>query len=195
MKDLVIKSGDFVFENKRDRCEPLEHIRDIINMYTVTICNTGNVALRVHGCFKMSIEKLTFSNITRKKEEFFTFSGGVLNTKNVLIKNILANNNMKHEQSETKALFLINGGVAEIRNILIKDSSGLSSIKSKRFSFVITVQSSIVQILDMKMAGNSFWIFLQANNSSVCFKNMKVIENNFTDRLCIVKKSNWSYLR
>ena len=29
MKDLVIKSGDFMFEKKRDRCETSEHSRDM----------------------------------------------------------------------------------------------------------------------------------------------------------------------
>ena len=92
MEDLVIKRGDFIFENKRGKCEPLKHIKDIIEMYNVTICNTGNVTLSAHGFFNMSIEKLTCSNITWKKQEFFTFTGGVLNVKNVLIKNVLANN-------------------------------------------------------------------------------------------------------
>ena len=68
MKNLVIKSGDFLFENKRDKWKPLEHIKDIIEMYNVTICNTGNVTLSVHGCFNMSIEKLTGSSITWKKQ-------------------------------------------------------------------------------------------------------------------------------
>ena len=71
MKDLVIKSGDFMFKNKRDRCKPLEHSKDIVEMYNVTICNTGNVTLSLHGCFNMSIEKLMCSNITWKKQELF----------------------------------------------------------------------------------------------------------------------------
>ena len=77
MKDLVIKSGDFTFENKRDRCEPLKHIKDIIEMYNVTICSTGNVTLSVHVCFNMSIEKITCINITWKKQELFTFTGSI----------------------------------------------------------------------------------------------------------------------
>ena len=68
MKDLVIRSGDFLFENKRGRWKPLEHIKDIMEMYNVTICNTGNVMLSVHGCFYMSIERLTGSSITWKKQ-------------------------------------------------------------------------------------------------------------------------------
>ena len=190
MKDLVIKSGDFMFENKRDKCKPLEHIKDIIEMYNVTICNTGNVTLSVRGCFNMSIEKLRCSNITWKKQELFTFKGGVLNTKNVLIKNILANDNMKYNKSKTKALFLINESVAEIQNTLIKDSVVISSIRPKRLSAVITVQNSVVQILDMKMVGNSFRNFAQANKSFLCFKNMKLIENNVTATLYRVEESN-----
>ena len=99
MKDLVIKSGDFTFENKRDRCKHLEYIKDIIQVNNVTICNTGNVTLSVHGCFNMSIEKLTCSNMTWKKRELFTFKGGVLNIKNIIVKNILANNNTKYNKS------------------------------------------------------------------------------------------------
>ena len=76
MKDLVIKSGNFIFENKRDRCEPLEHFKDIIEIYNVTICCTGNVTLSVHFCFNMSIEKISCINITWKKQELFTFTGG-----------------------------------------------------------------------------------------------------------------------
>ena len=190
MKDLVIKSGDFMFENKRDKCKPLEHIKDIIEMYNVTICNTGNVTLSVRGCFNMSIEKLRCSNITWKKQELFTFKGGVLNTKNVLIKNILANDNMKYNKSKTKALFLINESVAEIQNTLIKDSVVISSIRPKRLSAVITVQNSVVQILNMKMVGNSFRNFAQANKSFLCFKNMKLIENNVTATLYRVEESN-----
>ena len=177
MEDLIIKSGDFIFENKRDRCEPLEHIKDIIEMYNVTICNTGNVTLSAHSCFNMSIEKLTCSNITWKKQEFFTFTGGVLNVKNVLIKNVLANNNMKYNKFETKALFLINESVAEIQNTLIKDGVGMSRMNPKRFSAVIMVQNSIVQILNMKMVRNLFRNFIQANKSSLCFKNMTLIKN------------------
>ena len=85
MKDLVIKSGDFTFENKRYRCKPLEHVKGKIEMYNVPICNTGNVTLSVQGCFNMSIEKLTCSNITWRKEELFTLTGGILNAKNKLV--------------------------------------------------------------------------------------------------------------
>ena len=190
MKDLVIKSGDFMFENKRDKCKPLEHIKYIIEMYNITICNTGNVTLSVHGCFNMSIEKLRCSNITWEKQELFTFKGGILNTKNVLIKNILANDNTKYNKSEAKALFLINESVAEIQNTLVKDSVVMSITRPKRLSAVITVQNSVVQILNMKMVGNSFRNFAQANKSFLCFKNMTLIENNVTATLYRVEESN-----
>ena len=190
MKDLIIKSGDFMFKNKRDGCKPLEHIKDIIEMYNVTICNTGNVILSVHGCFNMSIEKLTCSNITWKKRELLIFTGGVLNTKNVLIKNILANKNMKYNKPETKALFLTNESVAEIQNILTKDSVGMSSKRPKRFSAVIIFQNFAVQILNMKMVRNSFGNFVQASKSSLCFKNMTLIENNVAATLFKVEESN-----
>ena len=190
MKDLVIKSGDFTFENKRDRCKHLEYIKDIIQMNNVTICSTGNVTLSVHGCFSMSIEKLTCSNTTWMKRDLFTFKGGVLNIKNILVRNILAYNNTKYNKSETKTLFLINESVAEMHNIIIKDSVAMSSTRPKRFSSVIIVQSSEVQILNMKMVGNSFRSFVQANKSSLYFNNMTLIENNVTAMLCRVDESN-----
>ena len=190
MKHLIIKSGDFIFKNKRDRCEPSEHIKDIIEMYNVTICNTGNVTLSVHGCFNMSIEKLTCSDFTWKKQEMFTFTGGVLYTKNVLIKNILANNNIKYTISETKPLFFIKESYAKIQNTLIEESVGMSRIRAKRFSAMIIVQHSIVQILDTKMVRNSFRNFALANKSSLCFKNMTFIENNLSATLCRAEESN-----
>ena len=125
-------------------------------------CETG---LSVHGCFNISIEKLTCSNIIWKKQELFRFTGGVLNAKNILIKNILANNNIKYNKSETKVLFLINESIAEIKNMLIKDSEGMSSIQPT----VIIVQNSVVQILNMKVVQNSFQNFAQARESYLCF--------------------------
>ena len=190
MKDLVIKSGDFMFENKRDKCKLLEHIKDIIEMYNVTICNTGNVILSVHGCFNMSIEKLRCNNITWKKQALLKFKGGVLNTKNVVVKNIFANDNMKYNKPEMKTLFLINESVAVIQNTLIKDSVIMSTVSPKRLSAVIIVQNSVVQILNVKMVGNSFRSFVQANKSFLCFKNMTLIENKVTAALYRVEESN-----
>ena len=185
LRDLVIKSGDFLFENKIDKCKPLEHIKDIIEMYNVTICNTGNVTLSVHGCFNMSIEKLTCSNITWKKQGWFTFKGGLLNIKKVLIKNILANDKMKYNKSESKVLFLINESVAEMQNILIKDSVVMSSVRPKRFPAVIIAQNSVVRILYMKMVGNSSPNFVQANKSRFKSTLYKIDESNMT--LCKIK--------
>ena len=190
MKDLVIKSGDFIFKNKRDRCEPSEHIKEIIEMHNVTICNTGNVTLSVHGCFNMSIEKLTCSDFTWKKQEMFTFTGGVLYTKNVLIKNILANNNIKYNISETKPLFLIKESVPEIQNTLIEECVEMSRIRAKRFSTVIIIQNSVVQILDTKMVRNSFQNFALANKSSLRFKNMTLIKNHVSATLCRAEESS-----
>ena len=190
MKDLVIKGGDFVFEKKRDRCETSEHSRDMIEMYNVTICNKGNVRLSVNGCFNMSIEKLTCTNITWKERELLIFTGGALNTKNVLINNILADNNAKYNKTETKALFLIKESVAVIQNILIKDSAGMSSRRPKRFSAVIIVQNSVVQIFNMKMIGNVIRNFVQASKSSIYFKNIALIENYVTATFYRVEESN-----
>ena len=98
-------------------------------MYNVTICDIGNVTLSVHGCFNISIEKLTCSNVTSKKQELLTFTGGVLNAKKVLIKNSVANDKVKYSKSEMKALFLIKESVAEMQNMLIEDSVVMSSVR------------------------------------------------------------------
>ena len=97
---------------------------------------------------------------------------------------------MKYNKPETKALFLINESVAVIQNTLIKDSVIMSTVSPKKLSAVIIVQNSIVQILNMKMVGNSFRNFAQANKSFLCFKNMTLIENNVTVTLYRVEKSN-----
>ena len=44
MKDLVIQNGVFMFKNKRDRCQPIEQIKNIIDMSNVTIFNAENIA-------------------------------------------------------------------------------------------------------------------------------------------------------
>ena len=189
MKDLVIKSGDFTFENKRYRCKPLEHVKGKIEMYNVPICNTGNVTLSAQGCFNMSIEKLTCSNITWRKEELFTFTGGVLNAKNILIKNILANTNVKYNKPKRKIYFLLTKVPWKYR-IYLLNSIGMSSIELKRFSAVMIVRNSAVKIFNVKMVNNSFRNFVQANKSSLYSKNMTLIENKITSTLCRVKESN-----
>ena len=166
------------------------HIKSIIEINNATICNTENIALSVHSCFNVSIEKLTCSNITWKKQDLFTFIGGVLNAKNVLIKNIRANNNAKFNKPETKALFFIDKSVGEIQNILIKESVGMLSIRPKRFSAVIIVQKSVVKVLNMEMKGNTFQHFARADKSYFCVKNMILSENIFTATLYRVNESN-----
>ena len=190
MKDLLIQNGVFMFKNIRERCQPREQIKNIIEMNNVTFCNAENIALRVHGCFNVSIEKLMCSNVTWKKQDLFTFTGGVLNAKNVLIKNILSKNNIKYNKSETKALFLIYKSAGEIQNILIKDSVEMSSVKPNKFSAVIIVQNSIVKVLNMEMEGNSFGHFARAGKSSICVSNMTLSENNFTATIYSAKESN-----
>lgn len=84
---------------------------------------TGKVALSINVFFNVFIEKLTCSNTKRKKKELLTSTGGVLNSKDVLINNVLADSNIKYSKSEKKDLFLIYSAVAEIQNMLIKDST------------------------------------------------------------------------
>ena len=100
-----------MFKNKRERCQPMEQIKNIIEMNNVTICNAENMALSVHGYFNVSIEKLMCSDITWKNQDFFTFTGGVLNAKNLLIKNILP----KYNNCKTKDLFLVSKSVGKIQ--------------------------------------------------------------------------------
>ena len=180
MKDLVVENSGFMFQTRRERCEDTEHIKNTIEMNNVTICNTENVTLSVNGCFNVSIEKLTGSNITWKKPEIFTFRGSALNIKNVLINNILANSFMKYN----KSLVLIYGGVAEIQNMLIKYSKAKSTL--------IKVQNSVVKILNIKIVGNSFGNFVRADKSSFCVRNMTLSENKFTSTLYSVNRSNVS---
>ena len=52
-----------------------------------------------------------FINFTWKRQGLFTFTGGVLNTKNVSADSIFADIDMKHNNSEKKGLFLIYEGV------------------------------------------------------------------------------------
>ena len=186
MKDLVIQNGVFMFKNKRERCQPMEQFKNIIEMNNVTICNAENIALSAHGCFNVSIEKLVCSNITWKKQDFFTFKGGVLNAKNVLIKNILS----KYNKSKLKGLFLIYKSVGEIRNILIKDSVEMSNIRPNKFSAVIIVQNSEVKVLNMEMKGNSFGHFARADHSYICVENMTLSENKMKWFLSIYSNSS-----
>ena len=185
MKDLVIQNAVFIFENKRERYQPMEQIKNIIDMNNVTIYNAENIAISVHGCFNVSFEKLMCSNITWKKQDLFTFTGGVLNAKNVLIKNIIS----KYNKSKTKALFVIYRSVGEMQNILIKDSVEMPSIRPNKFSAVIIVQNSVVKILNMEMERNSFGHFARADKSSICVENMTLSKNNFTATLFRVKES------
>ena len=178
VKDSVVENGGFMFQTRRDRCEHMEHIKNTIEINNVTIHNTENVALSVNGCFNVSIEKLTFINITWKNPDFFTFTGSALNIKNVLINNILANSYM----TNNKSLFLIYGSVGEIQNMLIKYSAAKSTL--------IKVKNSIFKILNIKMIGNSFGNFVRADKSSFCVRNMTLSENNFTATLYSVKLSN-----
>ena len=126
------------------------------------------------------------NNFTWKRQELFTSTGGVMSTKTVLVNNIFADSNMKHNNSEKKALFLIYEGVAEIENMVIKDSLG---IRSQGFSTLIIVDKSKVKILNMEMVGNSFRSFALANKSSLYVKNMTLSENNFKDALFTIEES------
>ena len=66
----------------------------------------------------------------------------------------------------------------------------MSSTMPKIFSAVIIALNSVVQILNMKMLGNSFRNFAQANKCYLCFKNMTLIENNVIATLYRAEESN-----
>ena len=137
----------------------------------------------------MSIEKLTYSNVTWKEKDF-TISGGVLNIKNVLIENVLADSSRKYKKSEKKVLFIFYNSVAEIQDTLIKGSIKTLSIRSHSFSAIIIVQNSAVKILNFLLVENSFQNFMQVNKASLSVKNMTLSENIFTATLYSVEESN-----
>ena len=190
LKNLEIKNGAFTFENKKGRCQPMEHIKDMIEMDNVTICNAVNVALNVNGCFNVSIKKLTCSKITWKKQELLAFRGGVLNIGNTLIKDILVDNNMKYNNSDRRTLLFIDESVSEIQNMLIKDTIGTSSKRPEIFSAVLFFKNSTIKILNMEMVGNSFQNFAKAEKSSLYVKNITLSRNNFTGTLYSVGESD-----
>ena len=194
MKDLVIQNGIFKFENKGERWEPTKRIKNTIEMNNVTICNTGNVSFSVNGHFNVSIENLTCSNITWKNQELFIFTGGVLNARNVLIQNILADNNLKSNKSETKSLFLISESNTKIKNVLIKDSVGTLSIRPTKFSALVIVLNSFVKILNVEMVGNTFQYFARVERSSFHVKNMTLSENNIVGTLWSARQSDLKLL-
>ena len=138
----------------------------------------------------MSIEKLTCSNVTWKEQDFFTISGAVLNTKNVLIENVLADSSRKYKKSEKKVLFIFYNSVAEIQDTLIKGSIKTLSIRSHNFSAIIIVQNSAVKILNFLLVENSFQNFMQVNKAFLSVKNMTLSENIFTATLYSVEESN-----
>ena len=147
-KNLVIENGDFLFETRSYKCESKEHIKNTIEMNNIIIRNSENVALGVNGSFNMSIQKLMCNNITWRKQDFFIFKGVVLNTNNILMKNIFTNDNMKYNKSVGKTLFFIDDSAVEIQNMFIKDSAETSS--PKRFSPVIYINNSLVKVLNME---------------------------------------------
>ena len=136
MKNLVVENGDFMFQTRSERCEHMEYIKNRVVMSNVRIGNTGNAALSINGCFKVSVEKLMFSNFTWKGQELLAFKGGVLNTKNVLVNNIFVDSDMRHNNFEKKALFVISESVAKIQDMIIKNSVG---IRPQGFSALIII--------------------------------------------------------
>ena len=187
MKNLVVENGNFLFQTRSEKCEHMKYIKNTVGMDNVRISNTGKVALSVNGCFNVSIEKLLCSNFTWKGKKLFTFKGGVLNTKNVLIDNVFTDSNMKHNNSKKKALFLISEGIAKIQNMLIKNNS---DIRPQGSSTLIIIENSEVKILDVEMEGNYFRNLARAHKSFLYVENMTVSGNNLEGALWTVEESN-----
>ena len=166
LKNLEIKNGAFTFDNKKQRCEPMEHIKDMIEMDNVTICNTGNVALSFNGCFNVSIKKFTCSKITWKKQELFTFRGGVLTIGNTLIKNILVNNNVKYNNSDRKTFFFFQNSTIKMLNMEMVGNSFQNFAKAVK---------SFLYVKNMKLSKNNFTGTLYSVEKST----MKLYETNF----------------
>ena len=186
-KNLVVENGNFLFQTRSEKCEHMKYIKNTVGMDNVRISNTGKVALSVNGCFNVSIEKLMCSNFTWKGKKLFTFKGGVLNTKNVLIDNVFTDSNMKHNNSKKKALFLISEGIAKIQNMLIKNNS---DIRPQGSSTLIIIENSEVKILDVEMEGNYFRNLARAHKSFLYVENMTVSGNNLEGALWTVEESN-----
>ena len=104
------------------------------------------------------------------------------------MENILADNNVKYNESVGKTLFFIDDIVAEIQNMFLKDS--VETSRPKRFSPAMFIHNSVVKILNMEVTRNSFKNSARAYRSSLCVKNMTLPENNFTTTLYSVVKSN-----
>ena len=186
VEDSIIQNGRFMFQNKRESCDPMEHVRNTIEMNNVTVLNSGIVALSAHGCFNMSFNKLTCYNLTWKKQELLTFRGALLKMQNILIENIHPDNN----KSEGEALFLIERCAVEIQNVRIKDCKVPTSMWLHKTSAVFLLQNSLVKLRNMKVIGNSFQNLARIESSFLFINNISLSNNIFNGTLCSVEKSN-----
>ena len=186
VEDSIIQNGRFVFQNKRESCEPTEHVKNIIEMNNVTVLNSGIVALSAQGCFNMSFNKLTCYQLTWKKIELFQFRGATLKMQNILIENILPDNN----KIVGKALFLIERCVVEIQNVRVKDCKVPSSMWLHKTSALFLLQNSSVKLRNMKAIGNSFQNLARIESSFLFINNISLSNNIFNGTLCSVEKSN-----
>ena len=148
--------------------------------------------------FKSTLYKIDESNMTLCKIKLHRNKTGCflsINRKSkVLIRNrsLIENEFFKNAFSISKSLIKLNNTNCHWNKKRRVNfcSLGTSSVRRKRFSAVIMVENSVVQILNMKMIENSFRNFAHARKSYLCFKNMILIENNVTDTLCRVEESN-----
>ena len=184
VEDSIIQNGRFVFQNKRESCEPTEHVKNIIEMNNVTVLNSGIVALSAHGCFNMSFNKLTCCNLTWKEVELFIFRGASLKMANILVENILPDNN----KSEWKSLFLIERCVVEIQDVSIKDCKVPSGMWLHKTSAVFLLQNSLVKLRNMKVIGNYFQNLARIESSFLFINNISLFNNIFNGTLCSIEK-------
>ena len=186
VEDSIIENGRFMFENKRESCEPTEHVKNTVEMNYVTFLSSGIVALSVNGCFNVSFNKLTCRNLTWNKQELFLFRGASLKMKNILIENFLPDS----KKSEGKALILIQKCAVEIQNVRVKDCKVPSSIWLHETSAVLLLQNSLVKMRNMVVTGNSLQNLARIESSVLYIDNISLSENVFNGTLCSVENSD-----
>ena len=184
--DSVIQSGRFMFKNKRESCKPKEHIANIVEINNILVSNIGVMVLNVNGCFDLSLNNLTYGNLTWKKQELFKFRGSSIKMKNILIENVLPDNN----KLEGKALFFIQWCTLEIQNVLIKGCKVPSNIWLNKTIALFLIKNSLVKMSNLKVIRNFLQIFARVENSFLHIRNISLSRNIFTGTLCTIEKSN-----
>ena len=179
VENSIIENARFMFKNKRESCEPTEHVKNIIEMNNVTVLNSGIVDISANGYFNMSFNKLTCHKLTWKKQELLTFRGALLKMKNILIENILPDSNNSHGKR----------CAVEIQDVRIKDCKVPSNMFLHKAAAVFLLRNSLVKMRNMKVIGNSLKNLARIESSFLCFDDIS-LSDIFNGTLCNIEKSN-----